>query len=101
MKPLEKKYRTYYIYHDNGYYDYLNGSFRNLTSLGIDYHERYDIVDNFGHMTLQECLDYMNRCRSNSSPKKAPIKVKRVIIWHCGMAKEVGTEDFWKTLYDL
>ncbi len=100
-KPAEKKYRSYFIYHDEGYYTYLNGSFRDLAKLGVDYHERYDIVDNFGYMTLQECLNYMNGCRDRSCPKIPPVKVKRVVVWEAGSAKEVGTTEFWKALYEL
>jgi hypothetical protein len=93
------KARDYYIYHDEGHYDYLNGSYREVC--GIPYTERYDhISNNRGLNTLQESINHMNECRARSSPPIPPVKIKRIVMWKCGMAVEVGNVGFWKSLYE-
>lgn len=89
----------YYIFHDEGHYNYLNGSYREVC--GIPYTERYDILgNNRGLDTLQESINHMNKCRVSSSPPIPPVKIKRVVQWKCGMAVEVGNVEFWKSLYE-
>jgi hypothetical protein len=102
MKPPKAdwdKARDYYIYHEGGHYDWKNGSYREVC--GIPYTERYDhISNNRGLNTLQESINHTNECRARSSPPKPPVKIKRVVVWNCGVAKEVGTAEFWKSLYE-
>lgn len=89
----------YYIYHDDGYYDWHNGSYR--TVCGIPDTEKYDhISNNRGLWTLQESINNMNEHRAHSSPPIPPVKIKRVVMWKCGVAKEIGTVEFWKSLYE-
>lgn len=64
---------SYYIYHDDGYYNDADG--------------KYDIVDNFGRHTLQWCINYLNRCRASGSYPKKPANITKIKRWLCGQWK--------------
>lgn len=89
----------YYIYHDEGHYDYFNGGYRQVC--GIPHTERYDrIGNNRGLDTLQQSINHMNECRARSSPPIPPVKIKRVVQWKIATPIEIGNAEFWKSLYE-
>lgn len=67
---MKNEHCMYYLYHDGGYYKDADGN--------------YTMVDNFGKHDLRWCIDYVNRCRKNSSPPKPRLFILKIKQWQCG-----------------
>src|SRR5208283_4723293 len=65
---VEKEQYFYYFYCKEGLYKNEDGY--------------YFKVDNFGELTLQQCIDYVNECRKNNNV--SPIQNTKIKRWKYG-----------------
>ena len=83
MPQLEKpKLYTFFFYHDNGHYDWRNGSFRDLSYLWPELKDlRYD---HFQGYTPKDVLHSIHQHNNDRYAKITTKTVKYVVGWWCG-----------------